>query len=77
MITLHPFRSLGLVLGVAVVFFVLSASGQSDSFWKSGPSWLGAIGWFAFLICLLAFVVLAVYLPVAKARRRHRNRLTA
>jgi hypothetical protein len=77
MITRHPFRSLGLVLGVAVVFFVLSASGQSDGFWKSGPSWLGAIGWFGFLICLLAFVVLAAYLAIAKVLRRHRARLTA
>ncbi len=77
MVKRHPFRSLGVVLTAAVVFFVLSASGQSDGFWKSGPSWLGAIGWFSFLFCLLGFIVLAVYLPVTKLLERRRSRAVA
>ena len=52
------------------VLFVLSASGQSNSFWKSGPSWLGQIGWIGFLICLLLLIVSGVYWVVSRMRHR-------
>jgi len=52
------------------VLFVLSASGQSNSFWKSGPSWLGQIGWIGFLICLLLLIASGVYWVVSRMRHR-------
>lgn len=72
MIARHPYRSLGAVLAAAVVFFLLSASGQPDGFWEDGPSWLGGIGWSMFLILLLVFVGLAIYLAVARIARSRR-----
>lgn len=72
MVKRHPFRSLGAVVGAAFVFFMLSASGHPGSYWANGPEWLGNIGWFAFLLCLLAFIGLAIYLPIAKRRERRR-----
>jgi len=77
MVKRHPFRSLGSVLAAAVVFFLLSASGQKDTFWKDGPSWLGSTGWACFLLSLLAFIALAIYLVVAKVGQRRRSRVAA
>jgi hypothetical protein len=35
--------------------------GQGDGgLWEDGPGWIGAIGWFGFLICLLLLLVIAV-----------------
>lgn len=63
-------RSLGktalLLVAAGAVLFLLSASGQDNTFWKDGPGWLGAIGWFGFLICVLLLIVTGV---VALARR--------
>jgi hypothetical protein len=52
------------------VFFVLSASGQPNSFWTSGPSWLGQIGWTGFLICVLLLIVSGVWAIVSRIRHR-------
>jgi hypothetical protein len=69
---MHPTRKSTLTLFVVgVVLFLLSASGQANSYWKSGPSWLGAIGWFGFLLCVLLLIVSGVYWLVS--RIRHRN----
>ena len=52
---MRPTRTSTLVLLVAaVVLFVLSASGQPDTFWASGPSWLGWTGFIGVSICMLA-----------------------
>jgi uncharacterized BrkB/YihY/UPF0761 family membrane protein len=56
----------------AVVLFVLSASGQAGQYWESGPSWLGAIGWYGMLLCVLLLIVSGVYWVIS--RTRHRNR---
>lgn len=77
MIKRHPFRSLGSVLAAAIVFFILSAAGQEDSFWKSGPSWLGSTAWVCFALSLLTFIGLAVYLTVTKVVGRKRSRAVA
>ncbi|HEY3528767.1 MAG TPA: hypothetical protein VGK78_06415 [Nocardioides sp.] len=69
-LTTHPIRSLGVLLVLAFGFFMLSASGQSGTFWENGPGWLGTIGWFAFLLTALAFLVAAGYVAVHSARRR-------
>lgn len=72
---MHPTRTSTLVLLVAaVVLFVLSASGQADSYWASGPSWIGTIGWFGFLICALLLIVSGLFAAVSWMR--HRNRLS-
>ena len=68
---MRPTLKSTIVLFVAgAVLFVLSASGQSNSFWKSGPSWLGQIGWIGFLICLLGLIVSGAYWVVSRMRRR-------
>jgi protein-S-isoprenylcysteine O-methyltransferase Ste14 len=67
----HPTRKSILVLIAAtVVLFFLSASGQPDTYWASGPSWLGAIGWFGFLIGALLLIVLGLMALVSSIRRR-------
>ncbi len=71
MVLVHPTRTSTLVLLAAgVILFVLSASGQPDTYWASGPSWIGAIGWFGFLICALLLIVSAAFALVSRIRRR-------
>jgi hypothetical protein len=66
---------LTLVLLVAgAVLFVLSASGQPDTYWASGPSWLGFIGWFGFMGCVLLLLVLGLFAAIS--RMRHHDRLS-
>ena len=74
---MRPTRKSTITLFVAgVVLLVISGIGQSGAghsgYWKSGPSWLGAIGWFGFLICLLLLVVSGVYWVVSRIRHRDR-----
>jgi succinate dehydrogenase/fumarate reductase cytochrome b subunit len=61
------------LLVAGAILFVLSASGQTHSYWKSGPSWLGAVGWFGFLICLLLLIVSGVYVLVSRMRGHDRS----
>jgi len=65
----HPVASLAALLVLAFGFFMLSASGQSGTFWENGPSWLGSIGWICFLLTALTFLVSAGYIVVRRARR--------
>jgi hypothetical protein len=69
-LTTHPIRGLATLLVVAFAFFMLSASGQSGTFWEDGPAWLGSIGWICFLLSALSFVVSAAYLTVRGVRAR-------
>jgi hypothetical protein len=70
-VLVHPTRRSTLSLLVAgVILFALSASGQADSYWTSGPSWLGTIGWFGFLICALLLIASGLYTVVSAIRRR-------
>jgi predicted transporter len=62
------------LLVAGVILFALSASGQADSYWASGPSWLGTIGWFGFLICALLLIVSGLFAAVSWMR--HRDRLS-
>jgi hypothetical protein len=75
MIVRHPARSLLSVLGAMVVFFLLSASGQPDTFWASGPAWLGAIAWAGFIVATIVFLGLCAFLAVRRltgGRQVHR-----
>ena len=59
---MHPTLKSTLVLLVAAVgLFLLSASGQDNSFWQSGPEWLGSIGWIGFLLSVVLLTVSGVY----------------
>lgn len=76
MVLVHPTRTSTLVLLAAgVILFVLSASGQPDTFWASGPSWIGAIGWFGFLICALLLIVSGLLALVSWMRHRRQPAL--
>ena len=69
---MHPTRRSTLILLVAgVVLFVLSPIGQDGS----GPSWIGNIGWFGFMGCVLLLIVSALYALVSSIR--HRGRLSS
>ena len=52
----------------AVALFFLSASGHPGSYWENGPVWLGDIGWYGMLICVLLLIVSGVMALVAKLR---------
>ena len=70
---MHPNRKSTLVLlAAAVLMFVLSASGQPDTYWASGPSWLGLIGWIGFLVCALLLIVSGIYALISSVRNRGR-----
>jgi hypothetical protein len=66
----HPVRSLATLLVLAFGFFMLSASGQSGTYWEDGPAWLGSIGWICFLLSALTFLVATGYVVVRRARGR-------
>jgi hypothetical protein len=67
-------RKTALVLVVAgAILFALGPIGQDDGYWKSGPSWIGAIGWFGFLICLLLLVMTGLYAVVERVRHHDRT----
>jgi hypothetical protein len=38
---------------------------EEGGLWEDGPAWIGAVGWFGFLICLLLLLAIGV---VALAR---------
>jgi hypothetical protein len=68
-VLVHPTRTSTLVLLVAaVVLFALSPIGQDGS----GPSWIGAIGWFGFMGCVLLLIVSGLYALVLSIRGRGR-----
>ena len=61
-------------LAIAIVaLFSLSAVGNSGTDAenaKSNVGWIGAIGWFGFLLCVLATILFTVALLVSRSRRR-------
>jgi hypothetical protein len=64
---MHPTRKSTLALVLAgVVLFVLSPVGQDGS----GPSWIGDVGWYGFMICALLLVVSGLYEVVSSMRQR-------
>lgn len=69
-LAVHPIRSLAALLVLAFGFFMISASGQSGTYWENGPGWLGSIGWIMFLLSALTFVVTAAYLVIRRTRAR-------
>jgi hypothetical protein len=72
-VLMHPtLKSTLELVVVAVVLFVLSASGPDSRFWASGPMWLGYIGWFGFLISVLLIVAAGLYMVVLRVRHRDR-----
>jgi protein-S-isoprenylcysteine O-methyltransferase Ste14 len=59
-------RTAIVVFVVGAVLFPLGMVGQGDGgLWEDGPGWIGAVGWFGFLLCLLLLLAIAV---VALAR---------
>jgi hypothetical protein len=59
-------RTAILVAIVGAILFPIGEVGQHDGgLWADGPSWVGATGWFGFLLCLLLLVAIGV---VALAR---------
>lgn len=54
-------RSAITLVVLGAVLFLISSSGQHNGGPLSdGPEWLGGLGWFGFLICLLLLLVVGV-----------------
>jgi hypothetical protein len=72
MITRHPYRAVGAVLGVlAVAVFLGGMIGQfNDGPWGGLPEWLGAAAWSVTLASAAVLVGLVGYLGVAHLRYR-------
>lgn len=72
MITRHPYRAVGAVLGVlAVAVFLAGMIGQfNDGPWGGLPGWLGTGSYAVALLSVLALLVLTAYLGVAHLRYR-------
>jgi len=65
----HPtLKSTLALFAAAVALFLLSPSGQDSGYWQSGPSWLGNIAWYSFMVCVLLLVVSGIYVAVARIR---------
>jgi hypothetical protein len=75
-ITRHPYRAVGAVLGVlAVAVFLGGMIGQfNDGPWGGLPGWLGTGAYAVALLSLLALAVLTVHLGVALLRYRRAAR---
>jgi hypothetical protein len=72
----HRYRAVGVVLGVmAVCLFVSGMVGQhNDGPWGGLPSWVGAVGWFGFLLGIPVLLLLAAYLLATHLRARRTAR---
>lgn len=69
-------KNLMMLIVAGAVLFAIGAIGQDDGYWTDGPGWLGAIGWFGFLTCLLLLVVGAAVMLVQQWRHRRGHGLT-
>lgn len=68
---MHPTRkSTAVLLVAAVMLFILSASGQPDTYWASGSEVIGTIGWLGFLVCALLLMASGLVALVSVLRRR-------
>ena len=66
-------RAALVVLVVGAILFPLGMVGQEDGgLWEDGPEWIGAVGWFGFLLCVLLLLVIAV-VAVARNVTSHRS----
>lgn len=55
-------RAATVVAVLGLVLFPLGMVGQGEGgLWPDGPAWIGAVGWFGFLLCLLLLVVLGIF----------------
>jgi hypothetical protein len=70
-LTTRPIRTLGILLGVAFVLFMISGipAVRNAKGWNLADV-VGYISWFGFLLTSLAFLVSAGYVAVHAARRR-------
>ena len=59
---LSPVRIALTLLMVGALCFAIAPVGQEDGgYWESGPAWIGAVGWFGFLISLLLMAATGIY----------------
>ena len=60
-------RAAVFVFVLGAILFPLGMVGQEEGgLWENGPEWIGAVGWFGFLLCLLLLLAIGV---LAVARR--------
>jgi hypothetical protein len=63
-----------LVIAGAILFFLGSVGQEEGGLWPDGPAWIGAIGWFGFLLCVLLLLAVGV---VALTRKLSSGRQSA
>lgn len=70
MIRQHPFRVLSITALIAVLFLALSYPGKHDT--AGAWYYISTIGWFGFLLTMLAFISFAVMAGVHRRSLRSR-----
>jgi len=70
MIRKHPIRVISITALIAVAFLALSYPGKDNT----GGAWyyLSAIGWFGFLLSMLAIIIFVVMASIRKISMRTR-----
>ena len=70
MIRQHPFRVISITALIAVAFVALSYPGKDDT--TGAWYYISAIGWFGFMLSILAIIIFAVMAGIQKRSRRTR-----
>ncbi len=66
---MHPTRKSTITLFLVGIFLTaISGIGQPEGYLKDAPSWIGDIGWFGSMICLLLLIVSGLYWVVSRMR---------
>ena len=71
MIRQHPFRVISITALIAVAFVALSYPGKDDT--TGAWYYISAIGWFGFLLSILAIIIFAVMAGIQKRSMRTRS----
>ena len=68
-----PKVAIALVVAGAVLFSIGGIGQDGSGEWEDGPGWLGAIGWFGFLICCLLLIATGIVAAVGHFRHQDRS----
>jgi hypothetical protein len=68
---MHPtWKSTLTVFLVGVFLTAISGIGQPGGYLKTAPSWIGDVGWFGSMICVLLLIVSGLWWLIWRMRQR-------